>query len=163
VIVRVQGLALGGAVGLIACCDIAVAADKAEFGLSEVRLGLIPSVIGPYVLRAIGPMAARRLFLTASRFTAQGAHRLGLIHEAVPLAALDDAVARHVIAILAGSPAAQTTAKRLIADLTPPIDEAVIDDTAHRIAAIRATPEAREGLAAFLEKRKPKWAQDAGQ
>ena len=163
VIARVQGLALGGAVGLIACCDIAIAAEDAEFGLSEVRLGLIPSVIGPYVLRAIGPRAARRFFLTAERFAADEACRLGLIHGAVSLADLENAVMRHVSAIQAGGPAAQAAAKKLIADLTSPIDEPLIENTARRIAAIRATLEAREGLAAFLQKRKPKWALDSGQ
>lgn len=158
-IARVQGAALAGAVGLIACCDIAVAAEKAEFGLSEVRLGLIPAVIGPYVVRAIGPRAARRLFLTAERIKAPEALRLGLVHETVPANALDDAVARHVVAILAGGPDAQAAAKKLVADVARPIDEGLIEETARRIAAIRATAEAREGLAAFLAKRKPQWAQ----
>ena len=161
-IVRVQGSALGGAVGLVACCDIAIAAEKAEFGLSEVRLGLIPAVIGPYVVRAIGPRAARRLFLTAHSIKALEALRLGLVHETVPANGLDDAVARHVVAILAGGPNAQAAAKTLIADLLQPIGEGLIDETARRIATIRATAEAREGLAAFLEKRKPRWLRDPG-
>jgi methylglutaconyl-CoA hydratase len=159
VVARVQGTALAGAVGLIACCDIAIAAEKAEFGLSEVRLGLIPAVIGPYVVRAVGPRAARRLFLTAERIKAPEARHLGLVHETVPANGLDDAVARHLVAILAGGPAAQAAAKKLIADVARPIDDDLIEETARRIAAIRATPEAREGLAAFLAKRKPKWAQ----
>jgi methylglutaconyl-CoA hydratase len=160
VIARVQGTVLAGAVGLIACCDIAIAADKAEFGLSEVRLGLIPAVIAPYVVRAIGPRAARRLFLTAERIKASEALRLGLVHESVPASGLDDAVARHIVAILAGGPAAQAAAKKLVADVARPIDEALIEETARRIAAIRATAEAHEGLGAFLEKRKAKWVQE---
>lgn len=157
-IARIQGTALAGAVGLIACCDIAIAAEKAEFGLSEVRLGLIPAVIAPYVVRAVGPRAARRLFLTAHRIKAPEARHLGLVHETVAAAGLDDAVARQIAAILAGGPAAQAAAKQLVADVALPIDEALIEETARRIAAIRASPEAREGLAAFLAKRKPQWA-----
>ena len=157
-IARIQGPALGGAVGLVACCDIAIAAENAEFALSEVRLGLIPSVIGPYVVRAIGPRAARRLFLTAHRIKAPEALRLGLVHETVPANGLDDAVARLVVAILAGGPSAQAVAKALVADMVRPIDDELIEETARRIAGIRATTEAREGLAAFLEKRKPRWA-----
>ena len=161
-IARVQGMALAGAVGLVACCDVVIAADTAEFGLSEVRLGLIPSVIGPYVVRAIGPRAARRLFLTGERIKAPEALRLGLVHETVPAHALDAAVARHAVAVLAGGPNAQAAAKMLVADLARPIDEGLIDDTARRIAAIRATPEAREGIAAFFAKRKPQWPPDSG-
>lgn len=158
-IARIQGVALAGAVGLIACCDIAIATEKAEFGLSEVRLGLIPAVIGPYVVRAIGPRAARRLFLTAHRIKAPEALRLGLVHETVAANGLDDAVARQLVAILAGGPAAQAAAKKLVADVAPAIGEDLIEETARRIAAIRASPEGREGLAAFLAKRKPQWAQ----
>jgi len=161
-IARVQGAAIGGAVGLVACCDIAIAAETAEFGLSEVRLGLIPAVIGPYVVRAIGPRAARRLFLTAHRIKAPEAQHLGLVHEAVAASTLDDAVARSVDAILAGGPKVQAAAKSLIADMARPIDAGLIEDTARRIADIRATAEAREGLSAFLEKRKPRWAPDSG-
>ena len=120
-------------------------------------MGLIPSVIGPYVVRAIGPRAARRLFLSAERIAAPEAQRLGLIHEWVPPGGLDAAVARHMTHVLAGGPHAQSAAKSLIADLTRSIDDALIEETAERIAAIRATPEAREGLSAFLEKRKPRW------
>ena len=157
-IARIQGTALGGAVGLIACCDIAVSADTAEFGLSEVRLGLIPAVISPYVVRAIGPRAARRLFLTGERITAAEALRLGLVQEVVPLTGLDDTVARMIGSLLAGGPMAQSAAKTLVADVSLPIDEGLIAATAQRIAAIRASAEARDGLAAFLAKRKPPWA-----
>jgi len=157
-IARIQGTALAGAVGLIACSDIAIAAESVEFGLSEVRLGLIPAVIAPYVVRAVGPRAARRLFLTAERIKAPEALRLGLVHETVAANGLDDAVARQIAAILAGGPAAQAAAKQLVADVARAVDEALIEETARRIAAIRASPEAREGLAAFLAKRKPQWA-----
>lgn len=159
VVARIQGVALAGAVGLIACCDIAIATEGAEFGLSEVRLGLIPAVIAPYVVRAVGPRAARRLFLSAERIKAPEALRLGLVHEMVAAAGLDDAVTRQIAAILAGSPSAQAAAKKLVADVMRPIDDALIEETARRIAAIRASPEGREGLAAFLAKRKPQWAQ----
>ena len=157
-IARIQGTALGGAVGLIACCDIAVAAEAAEFGLSEVRLGLIPAVISPYVVRALGPRAARRLVLTAERISAAEALRLGLVHEVVRLTGLDEAVARVIGSLLAGGPMAQAAAKTLVADVSRPIDEGLIAATAQRIAAIRASAEARDGLAAFLAKRKPPWA-----
>ena len=157
-IARIQGVALAGAVGLIACCDIAIATEKVEFGLSEVRLGLIPAVIAPYVVRAIGPRAARRLFLGAERIKAPEALRLGLVHETVAANGLDEAVARQIAAILSGGPAAQAAAKKLVADVARPIDDALIEETARRIAAIRASPEGREGLAAFLAKRKPQWA-----
>jgi methylglutaconyl-CoA hydratase len=156
-IARIQGPALGGAVGLIACCDIAISVEDAVFGLSEVRLGLIPAVIGPYVLRAIGHRASRKLFLTGERITAAEALRLGLIHEAVPHDQLDDAIRQQADAVLAGGPQAQASAKALISDLFP-IGETIEEMTVERIAAIRAGAEAREGLAAFLEKRKPWWA-----
>ena len=157
-VARVNGAALGGGTGLVACCDIVVASERATFGTTEVRLGLIPSVIGPYVLAAIGARHARRLMLTAERISAAEALRLGLVHEVVAPDQLDGAIDRVVGELLKNGPAALAAAKRLIRDLAGrPIDAALIDDTAQRIARLRATDEAREGVGAFLEKRPPAW------
>jgi methylglutaconyl-CoA hydratase len=157
-VARVNGAALGGGAGLVACCDVAVAADGALFGTTEVRLGIIPAVIGPYVVAAIGARQARRLMLTGERITAQEAARIGLVHEVVAQDQLDVAVERIVSDLLQGGPGAIAAAKRLVRDLSDrAIDQELIDDTARRIAALRASPEAREGLGAFLEKRKPGW------
>lgn len=154
----VQGPAYGGGVGLVACCDMAVASYSATFCLSEVRLGLIPATIGPYVVAAIGARACRRYFLTAERFTASTAQSLGLVQEVVAAASLDATVAKLVKRLLDGAPQAQAAAKVLIRDCADrPLDQALIDDTAERIARIRATAPAREGLSAFLEKRKAAW------
>lgn len=154
----VQGAAFGGGVGLVACCDIAVAAETATFCLSEVRLGLIPAVISPYVVAAMGERAARRYFLTAERFGAAEAHRLGLVHEVVPAEGLERAAEAMLARLKEGGPAAQAAAKDLIFSVSRrPADEAVIRDTAVRIAAIRASEEGREGLEAFLGKREPSW------
>ncbi|MDQ0470258.1 enoyl-CoA hydratase-related protein [Labrys wisconsinensis] len=155
---RIHGSAFGGAIGLIACCDIAVAVPEAQFALSEVRLGLIPATIGPYVVRAVGPRATRRLFVTAERFSAAEALRLGLVHEVAEAGALDQAIGRQVQAVLKGGPAAIAAAKRLVADVDAPIDAGLIEETARRIAETRASPEAREGIAAFFGKRKPGWS-----
>lgn len=158
-IARIHGAAFGGALGLISACDVAVAVDGAAFSLSEARLGLIPAVISPYVVAAIGSRQARRYFLTAERFGAAEALRIGLVHRVVAADALDAAIEEMVASLLAGGPAAQAAAKKLVADVVGrPIDEALIDETATRIADIRATGEGREGVAAFLEKRKPRWA-----
>jgi methylglutaconyl-CoA hydratase len=158
VIARVQGAAFGGGVGLVACCDIAVAAREAVFCLSEVRLGLIPAVISPYVVRAIGARAARRYFLTAERFGAEEACRLGLVHQVTDAAALDAAVSALCAQLLKGGPVALGSAKDLIFAVSDrPVDNAVVEDTARRIAAQRAGAEGREGVAAFLEKRPPSW------
>lgn len=158
-IARVHGAAFGGGVGLVACCDIAVAADTASFCLSEVRLGLIPSAISPYVVAAMGARAARRYFLTAERFDATEAHRLGLVHAVVPAHELDATVDGVVEALFKGGPAAIAASKRLIADVAGvDVDEAVLADTARRIALRRASPEGREGVSAFLEKRPPSWS-----
>jgi methylglutaconyl-CoA hydratase len=157
----VQGAALGGGVGLVACCDIAVASDNASFALSEVRLGLIPSTIGPYVVAAIGARAARRYFLTAERFGAAEARTLGLVHEVVPAADLAAAGERILSAVLACGPKAVAEAKALVRAVAgQPITEALIEDTARRMARIRAGDEAREGLGAFLAKRKPAWVRE---
>lgn len=160
-IARVHGAAYGGGVGLVACCDTAVASDTASFCLSEARIGLTPSVIGPYVQRAIGARQARRYFLTAETISATQARALGLVHEIAPASELDARLARIVDALLAGAPGAQAEAKDSIALLAErPIDEALMRETAQRIAARRASAEGQEGLAAFLEKRAPYWRRD---
>jgi methylglutaconyl-CoA hydratase len=157
-IARVNGAALGGGTGLVACCDIVVASVEAILGTTEVRLGLIPSVIGPYVVAAIGVRQARRLMLTGERIGAAEAARIGLVHEVVETDQLDSAVETVLGHVLRGGPGALVAAKRLIRDLADrPIGPDLIDDTAARIAALRATPEAREGVAAFLAKRPPNW------
>ena len=156
-VAAVQGPAFGGGVGLVACCDIAVAAETAAFSLSEVKLGLIPAVISPYVVAAIGARAARRYFLTGERFSALEAQRLGLVHEVVPGHMLDAAVATVLDRLAEGGPGAQGAAKALIADVAGRTPESVRDETARRIAAIRAGAEGKEGVAAFLEKRAPAW------
>ncbi len=157
-IARVQGAALGGGTGLTAACDMAIAADDAGFATSEVKFGIIPAVISPYVLRAIGPRHALRYFQSAERFGAAEAKAMGLVNEVVPVAELDAAVDRLVQALLACGPQAQLAAKQLIAALSGrPIDDAVSEETAIRIARQRATAEAREGFAAFFDKRPPAW------
>ncbi len=157
-IVRVQGPALGGGVGLVAACDIAIASDAAVFALSEVRLGLIPAVIGPYVTAAIGRRQAGRYAITGERIDAATALRIGLVHEVAPADRLDAAIARIVGELLKCGPDAQADAKRLIRDVADrPIDGAMRSLTAARIARRRATAEGKEGIAAFLEKRKPAW------
>jgi methylglutaconyl-CoA hydratase len=155
---RVHGAAYGGGAGLVACCDVAIGAPGATFALSEARLGLIPAAISPYVIEAIGARAARRYFLSAERFGAEEACRLGLLHELVPEPELDAAVDRVVAALLDAGPQAQAEAKVLIRAVAHrPIDQGVIGDTAKRIARVRATPEGKEGVAAFLAKRRPAW------
>ena len=158
-VARVHGAAYGGGVGLVACCDIAVAVQGATFSLSEVKLGLVPAVIAPYVVSAIGERAARRYFLTAELFDAAEAWRIGLVHElAVNEEELDQKVGEIVDALLACGPVAQREAKDLIRAVAHrPVTSEVIQDTAERIARIRSSPEGREGVAAFLEKRKPGW------
>ena len=157
-IARVQGAALGGGMGLAAACDIAVASTKAVFATSEVKFGIIPSAISPYVLRAIGARQATRYFQSAERIDAARAREIGLVHEVAEPEALDDKIAEIVAALLAGGPKAQAAAKDLIrADNNQPINDHVVEDTAHRIAHLRATPEAREGISAFLDKRQANW------
>jgi methylglutaconyl-CoA hydratase len=158
-IARVQGAAYGGGVGLVACCDMAVGTHDAAFSLSEVRLGLIPAVISPYVIAAIGERAAHRYFLTAERFDAAEAYRLGLLTElANDEDEMDLKIESLVSAILASGPRAISEAKMLIdAVANQPISNALIADTASRIARVRVSAEGQEGLRAFLEKRKPVW------
>jgi methylglutaconyl-CoA hydratase len=158
-IARVHGAAYGGGVGLVACCDVAIATLNATFSLSEAKLGLIPAAISPYVVSAIGERAARRYFLTAERFDSAEAFRLGLVHDlAQDEADLDDKVGGLIDAMLACSPAAQLAAKELIRAVSGrPVTSELIRDTADRIAKIRSSPEGREGVAAFLEKRRAAW------
>jgi methylglutaconyl-CoA hydratase len=154
----VQGAVYGGGVGLVACCDIALAAPAASFCLSEVKLGLIPAAIGPYVIAAIGERAARRYFLTAERFDAQQAHRLGLVHEIVAENVLVTRGKELALQLLTNSPQALVTAKKFIADIAhKSIDEKITQFSAKTIAQLRASSEGQEGLSAFLEKRKPTW------
>jgi methylglutaconyl-CoA hydratase len=159
VIARVHGNAFAGAIGLIACCDLAVAVAEAEFAVTEVRLGLIPAVISPYLIRAMGARQARRWFLTAERFSAEQALAMNLVHEVVAADQLDACVEHWIDAVRRAGPNALKAAKDLVAAVDAPPDAAVIEDTARRIAAIRASAEGRDGVAAFLEKRKPGWMQ----
>lgn len=161
-VARINGAALGGAVGLIGACDIAIAADHASFGITEVRLGLIPSVISPYVARSIGLRHARRLALTGERFGAEQARHIGLVHETVTADGLDAAVEQVVSNLLAGAPGAQADTKTLFREVWEGdrIGRAVRSDTAWRIAERRATEEAQEGMKAFFEKRRPGWVKD---
>ena len=157
-IARVQGAALGGGMGLAAACDIAVASTKAVFATSEVKFGIIPSAISPYVLRAIGARQASRYFQSAERIDAARAREIGLVHEIVEPEALDTKVQEIVSALLQGGPLAQSAAKDLIRAVNGQmVNETLVEETAHRIAHLRATPEAREGIAAFLDKRQPNW------
>ena len=158
VVAKVQGDCYAGGMGLVAACDIAVAVQEANFCLSEVKLGLIPATISPYVIKAMGGNAARRYFLTAERFTAQEAHRIGFVHEVVVADALDAKVAEVLKALVGNSPNAVREAKVLVRDIAHrPVDDVLLADTALRIAHIRASGEGREGVQAFLEKRKPDW------
>ena len=157
-IARVHGAAFGGGVGLVAACDIAIAAQDTTFALSEARLGIIPATISPYVMEAIGARQARRYFLTGERFTAAEAFRIGLLHDIVPLEELDDRVNEMLGALMIAGPAAQLECKALIRGVAHrPIDADLITGTALHIADVRASPEGKEGVAAFLEKRKPAW------
>jgi len=159
-IASVQGAALGGGVGLVACCDIALASTTAIFGLTEVRLGLIPATISPFVLQAIGARQARRYFASAERFDAQTAQRIGLVHEVVAVDSLPATTDELITQLLQSSPDAQKKARDLIDEIAPRssnIDDKLLDDTANAIADARASAEGREGISAFLEKRKPSW------
>lgn len=159
VVGRVHGAALGGAMGLIAACDIVVAAEDAQFGFTEVRLGILPAVISTFVLPKIGPAAARRYFLTGEIFGAAEARAMGLVHEIGPAAALEEKVAEIVTAIRASGPRGVAAAKGLIREMLARAtdQDAAAAHAARTIARIRVSPEGQEGLGAFLEKRKPSW------
>ncbi|WP_222564214.1 enoyl-CoA hydratase/isomerase family protein [Novilysobacter antarcticus] len=159
-IARVHGAAFGGGVGLVACCDIAIGTDDAKFGLTESKLGLLPAVISPYVIDAIGARQARRWFASAEIFGAQQARHMGLLHEIVAAAELDAAVERQVGLLLKAGPIASAQAKALVRQVTSHTDGAAHDrDNADLIARLRVSPEGQEGLTAFLDKRKPAWCQ----
>lgn len=157
-IARVHGAALGGGLGLVACCDIAVASTSAKFATSEARLGLIPATIGPYVVAAIGERAARRYFLTAERLDAKEAHRIGLVHQICEDDKLDSYIDDVLAELLSSGPQAQAAGKDLIFSVANrPVSKEIIEDTAKRIAELRSTAQGREGVSAFLEKGKPSW------
>ncbi len=157
-VARVNGAAFAGGLGLVCCTDIAIAAEEAIFSVSEVRLGLVPATISPYVVAAIGARHARRYFLSGERFSAAEARRIGLVHEVVPRAELDAAVEKILAALLEGGTSAQARSKRLVAEVRDrPVTASLMALTARAIAEARASREAREGLAAFFEKRKPSW------
>lgn len=157
-IAQIQGAAFGGAVGLASCCDIVIASDKASFCLSEVKLGLIPATISPYVVNAIGQKAARRYFQTAERFFADKAQQLGLVDEVVEIEELCSAVNNMVSTLLNNGPLAVRQAKQLALDVAyQDIDDALINITSERIASIRVSEEGQEGLTAFFDKRDPSW------
>lgn len=158
-LVRVQGAAVGAGVGLTATGDIVVAADNAQFGLAEVRLGIIPAVVGPYVVSKVGVSQARRYFISGERVPAAAAQAIGLVHVVVPEAQLDAEIDRLTRSILTGGPEAVITAKRLAKDLGGTIPPATIAGMIDMIATMRITPEAQEGMGAFLEKRTPRWVQ----
>ena len=159
VIARVQGDVYAGGMGLVAACDMVVSVDTAHYCLSEVKLGLIPATIAPYVIRALGARASHRYFLTAERFNAQEAHRLGFVHTLVDsVEALDAQVAELAKALCSASPAAVKACKRLVQDVAErEITQALIDQTVAGIADIRASAEGKEGVQSFLQKRKPNW------
>ena len=159
-IARVNGAALGGGLGLVACCDIAIAADDAVFGFTEARLGLAPAVISPYAVRKIGETQARRYFLTAEKFDAGRARDLGLVHEVVPEKNLDGTITGLTKKICQNAPMATGVCKSLIVAIAghdTPRQEKLDDYTAELIARLRVGPEGQEGLGAFLNKRRPKW------
>ena len=158
VIAQVQGDCYAGGTGLVAAADIAIAAEGVHFCLSETRLGLIPATIAPYVIQAMGARAARRYFLTAERFSASQAEDIGFIHQSVPTEQLENTVQELVQTLLKNGPQALTASKRLIDEVAhQTINDELLQDTAKRIAHIRSSNEGREGVRAFLEKRKPSW------
>ena len=160
-IARVHGAAFGGGVGLVACCDIAFGVPQAKFGLTESKLGLLPAVISPYVIAAIGARHARRYFATAEIFDAAQARHIGLLHDVVEADALDAAVQRQIDLLLKAGPVASATAKALVRAVCAHADGAKHDaDNASLIARLRVSPEGQEGLSAFLDKRKPRWVHD---
>lgn len=162
-VARINGNVFGGGVGLIACCDIAIASAEARFTLSEIRLGILPAMISPFVLAAIGPRQARRYVLTGEPINAADAQRIGLVHETAVPASLDAVVEEILTALLKGGPAAQREAKELIREVSvagrlPDRDSRLV--TAQRLARLRASEEGQEGLSAFLEKRVARWARE---
>ena len=160
---RVNGSAYGGGVGLVACCDIAVGVEGAKFALSEVKLGLVPATIAPYVVQAIGARQARRLFVSAEIFDATEAARIGLLHQCVPAGQLDEAVDRQLHFLAKGGPIAQHEAKQLAlrtAGMTSGSAERIDAENAALIARLRVSPEGQQGLSAFLEKRPPSWPKE---
>lgn len=157
-VARVQGAAYAGGMGLVAACDITVASHEAKFCLSEVKLGLIASMIGPYVIKAMGEARARRFFLTAEPFDAAEAYRIGFVHELAPAEELDATVNGILGHLVMASPNAMSETKQLIRDVVGrPIDDELTRDTAGRLARVRASDDAQEGISAFFEKRKPRW------
>jgi len=157
-IARVHGHAYAGGMGLVAACDMAVAAFEAEFCLSEVRIGLIPSTIGPYVVAAMGERASRRYMLTAERFNASEAYRTGLVHEIAPAENMDEKIDELLVHLVRCGSEAHAETKSLIGTIVAsPLDQSLIEETATRIAKIRASDEGKEGIRSFLEKRKPSW------
>ena len=156
-VARVQGAAIGGGAGLVAVADLAIASTEASFAFTETRLGILPAVVSPYVVRKIGPARATELFVTGSRIDAKRAHEIGIVERVVEPSDLDAAVGRVIDAILSGGPKAVNAAKRLVREVEGrPVDE-VADLTVKRIADIRVSPEGQEGLRAFLERRDPHW------
>ena len=162
-IAKVQGDVYAGGLGLVAACDIAIAADTAHYCVSEVRIGLIPATISPYLIRAMGARAAHRWFLTAERFGAAQAIACALVHEAVPAGELDARVAALARTLVQAGPEAVKACKKLLHDVAgQEMSDSLLEDTAERIADIRVTPEGREGIGAFLDKRKPNWLAGEG-
>lgn len=158
VVGRIHGDCYAGGVGLAAVCDVLVAAQGVQFCLSEARLGLLPATIGPYVLKALGEQASRRYFITAERFSAEEAHRLGFVHECVPAEALDSRVQDLVQALVNNGPAAVKACKQLVQDVAGrPISGELRADTARRIADIRVSDEGKAGIRSFLDKTTPPW------
>ncbi len=161
-IAQVTGAAYGGGAGLVACCDIAIASENARFCFSEVRLGLIPSVISPYVVRAIGERRARRYFLTAERFDAEEARRIGLVHDVVLQHKLKGRLQKMTDSLIAGGPCALTRTKELVTEVAEiPLDDALVQKTSEWIAEVRQTPEAKEGISAFMQKRAVSWSKES--
>lgn len=157
-VARIQGAAYGGAVGLVSCCDIAIGSTSTVLSLSEVKIGLVPATIAPYVVRAVGPRSARRLFITGERVAAHAAQAIGLLHSVVEDEQLDDAVEGVVSAMLENSPHAMSVAKQLVFEVTSDtVSESMIDRTVNIIASLRESADGKEGTAAFLEKRSPVW------
>ena len=158
-IARVQGDVYAGGMGLVAACDMAVSVDSAHYCLSEVKLGLIPATVSPYVIRAMGARAAHRYFLTAERFSAQEAHRIGLVHEVTTAETLDAKMNELTHALVSASPNATRVCKKLLQDVAEhEVNEALVRMTVEGIADIRASSDGKEGVQSFLQKRKPSWA-----